>query len=139
MRISGTGAAICGNGARGRPWRKSTNGCSGAGGLPKLSTILMVQTSMIPIVICLVGRAHRSLWVSGSFLGRGSSRSARAPRCWSGFSPSFPGFAFGRPGWRSPGLGLLAAVLVQPSVIFLVLESAVIGAVLTLSGLLIEA
>ena len=37
------------------------------------------------------------------------------------------------------GFGLLAAVLVQPSVMFLFLESAVIGAVLTLLGLLIEA
>jgi hypothetical protein len=36
------------------------------------------------------------------------------------------------------GLGLLAAVRSQPSVMFLVLESAMVGAVLTLLGLLIE-
>ena len=36
------------------------------------------------------------------------------------------------------GLALLAAVLVQPSVMFLVLESALLGVVLTLVGLVIE-
>ena len=36
------------------------------------------------------------------------------------------------------GFGLLAAVLVQPSVTVVLLQSAVVGAVLTLSGLLIE-
>ena len=36
------------------------------------------------------------------------------------------------------GLGLLAAVLLQPSVTFLALQSAVIGGGLTLMGLLIE-
>ena len=50
---------------------------------------------------------------------------------------------FSRPRFRTTwvviaGLGLLAAVKAQPSVIFLVLESAVLGAVLTLLGLVIE-
>ena len=50
---------------------------------------------------------------------------------------------FSRPRFRTTwsviaGIGLLAAVLAQSSVMFLVLESAVIGAVLTLLGLLIE-
>ena len=57
----------------------------------------------------------------------------------------FVGFfvIFARPRFRTTwsvvaGLGLLAAVRAQPSVMFLVLESAVIGAVLTLLGLVIE-
>jgi hypothetical protein len=57
----------------------------------------------------------------------------------------FVGFfvIFSRPRFRTTWLviavlGLLAAVRAQPSVVFLVLESAVIGAVLTLLGLLIE-
>jgi hypothetical protein len=57
----------------------------------------------------------------------------------------FMGFfvIFARPRFRTTwsvvaGLGLLAAVRSQPSVMFLVLESAVIGAVLTLLGLVIE-
>jgi hypothetical protein len=71
------------------------------------------------------------------------------PRSWlvaicSG-STLFAGFfvIFLRPRFRTiwlalAGLGLLAAVRAQPSVMFLVLESAVLGAVLTLLGLVIE-
>jgi hypothetical protein len=57
----------------------------------------------------------------------------------------FVGFfvIFSRPRFRTiwlaiAGLGLLAAVRAQPSVMFLVLESAVLGALLTLLGLVIE-
>ncbi len=57
----------------------------------------------------------------------------------------FVGFfvIFSRPLFRTTwlviaGLGLLVAVRAQPSVMFLVLESAVLGAVLTLLGLVIE-
>jgi hypothetical protein len=55
-----------------------------------------------------------------------------------GFLAIFSRLRF-RTAWLAiSAFGLLAAVLVQPSVTMLLLQSAVLGAILTLSGLLIE-
>ena len=138
MRISGTGLVICGNGAHGRACQKSMNGCSGRGFRDMHSTNSTVRISKTPIATSLAGPGRRLSLMSGSFPVRGWWRSARGPRCSSGFFRHFfeatvsydlVGDCWSRPSGRGP---------VQPSVMFLVVESAVIGAFLTLLGLVIE-
>ncbi len=138
MRISGTGAVICGSGAHGRTWRKSTNGCLGPERRPVARTIFdgsnlddsdryLFSRSGPPVAlgVWIVPRSWLVAICSGATL-------------FVGFFVIFSRLRF-RTTWLAiAGLGLLAAVLVQPSVMFLVLESAVIGAVLTFLGLVIE-
>ena len=121
-----------------KTWRKSTNGCSGRELRLTPETNSTFPISMTPLATSSAGPARRSSLVSGSFPVRGWWRSARAPRCSLVFSSFSRGRGFGRPGWRLRGLAFLPRSSLQPSVMFLVLESAVLGVVLTLLGLVIE-
>ena len=90
------------------------------------------------IAISSAGLDHPSRSVPGSFPMRGWSRHVQGLALFVGFAAIFSKVRF-RALWLGVAVvALLASVLVQPSVVFVAIQSALLGVVLTMMGLVLD-